>query len=131
MNGTRVTSFIACALVALLAAPPRLHAQVVSGPDIWRDFTEKLEPGKTLKVRLKSGQRFKATLLQVSPDAMIVQPKRRSSVPPQQVPFTEIETLEVDSGKGIGLGKAVAVGAGIAAGAWLAMMAFAFAVLGD
>lgn len=118
-------------LVLLLVFPPALHAQTVAGPEIWRAFTEKLEPGKTLKVRLKDGQRFKATLLQVGPDAMTVQPRTRAAVPPQQVPFTAIETLELDTAKGIGIGKAVAVGAAVAAGAWFALMALAFAVWGD
>jgi hypothetical protein len=106
-------------------------AQEAIAPDIWRTFTERLEPGKTLKVRLRNGQRFKATLLQVSADTMTIQPKTRAAVPPQRVAFTDIETLEVDSSKGVGLGKAVAVGAGVAAGVWLAMMALAFAVWSD
>jgi hypothetical protein len=126
-----IASLVAWALVALMALPPSLHAQAVADPDIWRAFTEKLELGKTLKVRLKSGQRFKATLLQVSADAMTVQPKTRAAVPPQQVPFDEIQTLEIDHGKGIGIGKAVAVGAAVAGGTFLALMALAFAVLGD
>jgi hypothetical protein len=130
MNRTRGTSFVACGLIALLVLPPRLHAQV-AGPEIWRGFAERLEPGKTLRIRLRNGQRFKATLLHVSSDAMTVQPKTRAAVPPQRVPFEGVETLEVDHGRGIGIGKAVAIGAGVAAGAWLALMALAFAVWGD
>lgn len=135
MNRSRVRSLIASlaawTLVLLLALPPLLHAQVTTTPDIWRSFAEKLEPGKTLKVSLKTGRRFKATLLQVSPDAMTVQPKTRAAVPPQRVPFDQIETLDIDHGKGVGVGKAIAIGAGVGAGAWLALMAFAFAVWGD
>lgn len=130
MDTSRLTSIVACALVALLGLPPRIHAQVV-GPEIWRSFAENLEPGKMLVIRLKKGPRFKATLLHVSSDAMTVQPKTRAAVPPQRVPFDAIETLELDRSKGIGIGKAVAIGAGVAAGAWLALMALAFAVWGD
>jgi hypothetical protein len=117
-------------VVAVVVCPPAF-AQTVVGPDVWRSFAEKLEPGKVLKVRLRNGQRFKATLLQVSPEALTVQPRTRAAVPPQQIPFDAIATLDVDNSKGVSLGKAVAVGAGVAAGAWLAMMAFAFAVWGD
>jgi hypothetical protein len=131
VNGTRLTSLVACGLVALLALPPQLHAQVVSGPEIWRSFAEKLEPGKTIEIRLKDGARFKATLLQVSPDAMTVQPRTRAAVPPQRVPFDAVERVDVHHDKGIGIVKAVAIGAGVAAGAWLALMALAFAVWGD
>lgn len=130
MNGTRLASLVAGGLIALLALPPHIHAQVV-GPEIWRTFAGRLEPGKTLKIRLKNGPRFKATLLHVSSDAITVQPKTRAAVPPQRVPFDAVETLELDHSKGIGIGKAVAIGAGVAAGAWLALMALAFAVWGD
>jgi hypothetical protein len=126
-----ISRLIVSTLVVLLAAPRVMVAQEAIAPDIWRTFTERLEPGKTLKVRLRNGQRFKATLLQVSADTMTIQPKTRAAVPPQRVAFTDIETLEVDSSKGVGLGKAVAVGAGVAAGVWLAMMALAFAVWSD
>jgi len=130
VTGIRLTSLVSCVLVALLALPPQLHAQVV-GPEIWRAFAEKLEPGRTLAIRLKNGPRFKATLLHVSSDAITVQPKTRAAVPPQRVAFDAIATMEIDRSKGIGIGKAVAIGAGVAAGAWLALMALAFAVWGD
>ena len=126
-----VRTFVASALVACIALSASMQAQVVTSPEVWHAFAEKLEPGKTLKVRLKHGQRFKATLLQVSPDAITLQPKTRAAAPPQRVAFEHIETLEVDHNRGIGVGKAVAIGAGVAAGAWLALMAFAFAVWGD
>ena len=131
MKSTGIASVVACALVALLAVPPLVRAQAVAGPEIWRAFTERVQPGKTLKIRLKGGQRFKATLLQVSAEALTVQPKTRAAVPPQRIPFEHVETIELDESKGIGVGKAVAVGAGVAAGAWLALMALAFAVWGD
>jgi hypothetical protein len=131
MIGSRIARLLTCVLVALLAVPSALRGQTAAPPGIWRAFAEKLEVGKPLKVRLKSGRRFKATLLHVAPDAMTVQPRTRATVPPQRVPFDEIETLEVEHNKGIGIGKAVAVGAGVAAGAWLALMMFAFAVWGD
>jgi len=128
MNG--ITHFLACALIVAVAHRP-LDAQAVVGPDIWRAFVEKLEPGKTLKVRLKNGQRFKATLLQASSESMTLLPRTRAAVPPQRVSFDAVETLEIDHGRGIGVGKAVAIGAGVAAGAWLALMALTFAFLGD
>ena len=131
MSIVQLRSILACALAALIAVPSPLCAQAVTSPDIWRTFTEQLEPGKTLKVRLKTGQRFKATLLHVSDDAVTLQPNTRAAVPPQRVPFELIETLEIDQGKGLGLGKAIAVGAAVAGGTFLALMALAFTVWGD
>lgn len=131
MIRTHVTALLVWALVVSVAAPARGQAVDVSSPGLWRTFAERVAPGTSLDVRLRSGQRFKATLLQVSPDAMTVQPKTRAAVPPQRVAFADISTLEVDTAKGASLGKAVAIGAAVAAGAWLALMALAFAVWGD
>jgi hypothetical protein len=108
-----------------------MHAQEVVGPEIWRSFAARLEPGKVLKVRLKNGQRFKATLLAVSETTLTLQPKTRAAVPPQRVPFDDVETLEVDHGKGAGVAKAVAVGAAVAAGTFFGLMAIVFATIGD
>lgn len=130
-RSARWSGVLVWALVALLAAPARAQGQDVGSPDLWRTFTERVAPGTTLKVRLRSGQRFRATLLQVSRDAMTVQPKTRAAVPPQRVAFVDVATLEVDAARGLSVGKAVAVGAAAAAGAWLALMALAFAVWGD
>ena len=122
----------ALALVVLLAAPRVGAAQtIVSAPDVWRDFAQRIDPGTTLKLRLTSGQRFKATLLQVSDVALILQPKTRIPVPPQQVAFADIESMEIDTTKGVGVGKAIAVGVASAAGAFLGLMVLAFAVWGD
>jgi hypothetical protein len=129
MFGKGPATFVGWILVMLLAAPPQLLAQ--SRVDVWRGFAQKLEPGRLLKIRMIGGPRFTATLLQVSDDGMMVQPKTRAAVPPQEVRFDRIETLEVDHSKGIGIGKAVAIGAAVGAGAWLALMALAFAVWGD
>ena len=129
MNRIRIVTVVGWALAILIAAPPQLLAQ--SRADVWRGFAHRLEPGKTLKIRLIDGPRFTATLLQVSDEGMMVQPKTRAAVPPQEVRFDRVETLEIDQSKGIGIGKAVAIGAAVGAGAWRALMAFAFAVWGD
>ena len=129
MSAHRALTFVAWTLVMLLAAPPQLFAQTRA--ELWRSFAERLEPGKTLKLRLADGPRVTATLLRVSDDAMIVQPRTRAAVPPQEVRFDAVETMEIEQSKGIGIGKAVAIGAAVGAGAWLALMAFAFAVWGD
>jgi hypothetical protein len=127
----RMMSALVMLLVVLLAAPSA-HGQVtVAGSDVWRSFATRIEPGKTLKVRLTSGQRFKATLLQVSDEGLTVQPKTRAPVPPQVVPFASVASLEIDTGKGANVGKAIAIGAGVAAGAFFGLMALMFAVWGD
>jgi hypothetical protein len=114
-----------------LACPSWTAAQVVDEADVWRGFAQRLEPGTTVKVRLANGQRFTATLLEVSADAMTLQVKTRVPVPPQAVRFADVRSLEVDRAKGASLARAVAVGAATAAGAFVALMAIAFAALDD
>jgi len=122
---------IAVLLVSLLAGPMSSFAQGVNEPEIWRGFAEKLTPGTTLKVRLATGERFKATLLQVSAESMTVQAKTRVPVAPQLVRFADVRSLEVDEARNTSLVKAVAVGAATAAGAFFALLAIAFAASGD
>jgi hypothetical protein len=124
-------SMLIAIVIALLVVPPQLQAQAVVSPDIWRTFAARLEPGKTLKVRLVNGQRFKATLLQISDEAMTVQPKTRAPVPPQVVRFADVSSIEVDSERGASMAKAVAVGAAVAAGTFFSLLLWAFAAWGD
>ena len=122
---------IAMLLVLLVATPLPSSAQGIAERDIWRGLAGKLDPGTTVKLRLVSGQRFKATLLQVSDEAITVQVKTRVPLAPQLVRFDDISSLEVDNGKGANLARAVAIGAATGAGAFFAFMALAFAVWGD
>ena len=115
-------------LIVLLGAPDLLAQPAAVSADIWRAFVEKLHVGSTLNVRLKDGTRVKATLLQVSPDAMTIQPRTRIPVDPQAVPYTAIESLDVDRRDGIGVGKAIGIGVASAAGAFLGLMLIAFAL---
>ena len=128
---SRMMSIVAIVLVMLIAAPPAQAQATVAGPEVWRSFATRIEPGKTLKVRLTSGQRFKATLLQVSDEGLTVQPKTRAPVPPQVVPFDSVASLEIDTGKGANVGKAIAIGAGVAAGAFFGLMAVMAAIWAD
>ena len=47
-------------------------------------------------MRLASGQRFRATLIEVRDEAVLMLPKTRVPVPIQPVPYREIVALEVD-----------------------------------
>lgn len=112
------------------AAVPR--AQQVQGAEIWREFAATLQPGASISVRLTGGQRVKASLLRVSDEAITIQPQTRVPVPPQQVAYRDIESLELQrTGGGIGVGKAVAVGVAVGAGAFLGLLMIALATLSD
>ncbi len=123
-NGT--AALVMIALIVTAAAP---RAQE---PAVWREFAATLQPGAPITVRLTAGQRVKATLLQVSDDAITIQPATRVPVRPQQVAYADIESLELRrTGGGIGVGKAVALGVAVGAGAFLGLLMIALATLSD
>lgn len=129
----RTRRVIPAAIVALVvsAAVPRAQ-QPVQGPAIWRDFAATLQPGAAISLRLTSGQRVRATLLQVSGEAITIQPKTRVPVSPQQVAYGDIESIELQrTSGGIGIGKAVAIGLAVGAGAFLGLLMIAVASFSD
>ena len=98
--------------------------------DIWKSFAERVDVGTELNVRLNDGHRFRATLVAVRSDAMLVQPKTRVPVPIQAVPYEQIVRVERTK-PGIGTLKAVAIGAATGVGAFFGVLAILFAAVGD
>lgn len=123
----------AVVMIAVMATATAPRAQQVQGAAIWREFAATLQPGASIAVRLTSGQRVKATLLQVSDEAITIQLKTRVPVAPHQVAYADIESLELQraNGGGVGIGKAVAIGAAVGAGAFLGLLMIALASWAD
>jgi hypothetical protein len=124
-----IRRFIAALLVAMLVFPNMAAAQ--AGGDVWRVFAQKLEAGAPIVVRLENGQRFKATLIEARPDALLLQPKTRRPVPVQPVSYDAIQLLERENRNGMGAAKAAAIGVATGAGAFLAVLAIIAATVGD
>jgi hypothetical protein len=127
MMRTRTRSLTTMILI-VFAAAQTVAAQ--TSPDIWRNFAEHVEIGTELNVRLNDGQRLRATLVGVRPDAVLIQPKTRVPVPIQAVPYEEIARLE-RTRHGIGAGKAAAIGVATGVGAFFATLAVLLAAAGD
>src|SRR5688500_16431688 len=98
-------------LMAALMAPAGAAAQVPD--DVWRGMAAKIDVGTEVNVRLRDGQRFRATLVAARDEAVLLQPKTRVPVPVQAVPYNEILSLER---RGHGTGAAKAAGIGVATG---------------
>ena len=113
---------VVVALAACLALPALAAAQEQGQPDVWRAFVEKVDVGTELTVRLRDGQRFRATLVAAREDEVLLQPKTRVPVPVQPVPYGEILSLERRTGGGVGAGKAAAIGVAAGAGTFLAIL---------
>ena len=101
-----------------------------TAPDVWRSFAERLDIGTELTVRLNDGRSFRATLVGVQTDAMLLQPKTRIPVAIQSVPYDEIVRLE-RAKPGTGVGKAVAIGVATGVGTFFGILALLYGVVGD
>jgi hypothetical protein len=114
-------------LVVLVAAQ---SAIAQTAPDVWRSFAERLDVGTELTVRLNDGRSFRATLVGVQTDAMLLQPKTRIPVAIQSVPYEEIVRLE-RAKPAAGVGKAVAIGVATGVGTFFGILALLYGLVGD
>jgi hypothetical protein len=112
-------------LSLLVTAPAR--AQVPA--DVWRTFAQQIDVGSEMNVRLQDGTRFRATLVGVRDDAVLLQPKTRVTVPVQAVPYADIASLERRKAGGAGAAKAAAIGVASGVGSFLAIMLIMVAAL--
>lgn len=115
-------------VLLVLAAPIGVDAQVQ--PDVWRTFASRIDVGVQLNVRLRNGQRFRATLIDAREDVLLLQPKTRVPVPVQPVAYDAILSLEQVKG-GVGAGKAVAIGVATGVGAFFGTMLMILAAVSD
>ena len=122
------TRLLTAALIIVIAMQQIAGAQAL--PEVWRSFAERMDVGTELNVRLSDGQHFRATLVAVRPEAMLLQPKTRVPVPVQPIPYEAIVRLE-RTRHGIGPGKAVAIGVATGVGAFFATLAVMLAAVGD
>ena len=125
-----MTRLLALVLTVAMVAPAGAGAQVPS--DVWRGFVEKLDPGAELSVRLHDGTRFRAVVVGVRPDAILLQPKTRITVPVQAVPYEAIASLERRTpGNGMGAAKAAAIGVGTGVAVFFTIMAIVLSAYSD
>jgi hypothetical protein len=122
---------LCCALLAAPLGVAPATAQPVDAAGAWRALAERVDPGTEVKMRLRNGQHFTATLIAAEPDAIVIQPKTRRPVPVQRVGYDAIASLERRDARGIGAAKAAAIGVASGAGAFLAVLAILAAVYGD
>ena len=115
-------------LLVVLLAPAGVRAQAHA--DVWKTFASRIDVGAQLNVRLRNGQRFRATLIEAREDALLLQPKTRVPVPVQPVAYEAIVSLEQAKG-GIGAGKAAAIGVATGVGAFFGTLLVMLAAVSD
>ena len=116
-------------LVVALVLPGGASAQV---PDnVWRNVATKIDVGTEINVRLRNGQRFRATLVEARDESLLLQPRTRVPVPVQEVSYIDILSMERRTKGGIGPGKAAAIGVASGVGGFFAILAIMVAAVGD
>ena len=120
---------VAWMLVVALMTPGVAIAQVPA--DVWRTVAEKVEAGSQIEVRLRNGQRFRATLVSAGTDTLLLQPRTRLPVPVQAVPYDEIAALQRRQEGGMGAAKAAAIGVATGAGTFFALLFIMLATVSD
>ena len=119
---------LTCALLLALLVPHVVAAQ--AQPDVWKTFASRIDVGVQLNVRLRTGERFRATLIDAREDVLLLQPKTRVPVPVQPVAYDAIVSLEQVKG-GIGAGKAAAIGVATGVGAFFGTLLVMLAAVAD
>lgn len=93
--------------------------------DNWRRVAEAVPLGTKVKVRTLEGKKVSGTLMRVDTSSVMVKKNTRVPEPAVLVPFTDISTLEKDTGSNVNVAKAILIGAGVGAGVLLTMFAIA------
>lgn len=103
--------FVASMMMIALAAAPLGAQERTMESAAWQSLAATLQPGTYVEVRLKDGARFKGTLMQRSADHVVVKPRTRVPVPAREIPFADLESIDIAK-KGMSPGMKVLVGVG-------------------
>lgn len=113
---------------AMLVAPHAAAAQTQA--EVWRTFAATLAPGTPVQVRLTNGQRFRATLIGVRDDAVLLLPRTRVPVDVQPVSYDAIAFLqERTEGRGVSPTRAAVIGVASGAATFFALLWFVVSAL--
>jgi hypothetical protein len=99
--------------------------------DAWRRLARQLPPAAIVRLQLADGTRLTAVVLVADDDAIVVKPKTRIPEPQRRIPYSTIESLELDTGRGIGAWKAAAIGVGTGAATFVTLLLLTIVLLDD
>jgi hypothetical protein len=137
----QLVSLALCAsLVSACAAGPQLSRQAgvrtTAGSEAQTavgEFARSLAPGSRVSVTLDGGRRLRGTLMKVTDDNLVMQPRARVPEPPAEIPLAQVRALELDQPQsGNSWARAATIGAAVGVGTMLGMwMLFAALYNGD
>jgi len=125
---TNCRRFIGALVAFALSIPSAAIAQVETAGEAerWHDLAERLEPAALISVRLKDGSRTRGTLVGVGSSSMTFAPKTRIPVPPRDIRFDDVASIERTK-QGMNPGAKVVISAASVVGGMLAIAALIFA----
>lgn len=115
---------------ALWASQPSAQSTALRDVELLKRYAAALPIGATVRVRVVTGERLRAVLMQVDGNAIVIRPKTRIPEPTRQVPFEQLDTLELE-GAGGARGTAVLIGVGSAVATFVSLWLVALAVIDD
>jgi hypothetical protein len=91
---TRQSRLGATLLVVLAFTQPMLAQPASPDAERWRVFSQRLEAGARIQVRLRDGTSVRGTLVSVDETALQVLPYTRVELPVRSVAFREIDFID-------------------------------------
>ena len=138
---SRMVAIVLCLAVTLSGCAPRSHALMsaaFSAPraqtpvtpaasiEAWRTFLNKLPAGALVKITLKNGRTIRATLMQVTDAAVVINPRTRVPEPMQTVALGDLTAVDFEV-EGPSVAKAVGIGIASGIGTFFTILMIAFA----
>ena len=99
--------------------------------DVLAEYVRSLAPGSPIKVGRTDGGSARGTLMKVTDQMLILQPRTRIPEPPVQIALNDVLSVTPDSTRGTSLGKAIGIGIAAGAGAALAVFMIIAAIYAD
>jgi hypothetical protein len=127
----RVLALVLSTMIAVAPVYAGGKEPQTGGADVMRDYVARLPIGATVEVRLRDGEKFKAILMAVQDETIVVKPRKRVPVPERVIPIADLESVELERKGGVSAGKAIAIGVGTGVAAFFGIMLMLFAVYGD
>lgn len=124
------TIMLSTTRAAAAAADMQAPAMASRATDL-HAYVSRLPPGSTVKVTPKEGRSFKAILMVVDDEAIVVKPKTRLSRPERRMALNEVEFVELQEKNGSSVAKTVGIGIATGVGAFLGLLVVTFALISD
>lgn len=141
----RTLAIVLSMVLALPACAPRyrplMHATAPvssqtpattpSAVEAWRSFLGRLPAGAHIKVTLKNGKGLRATLMQLTDDTVVVNPRTRVPEPVLVIQLAELAAVELENESGTSIAKAVGIGVAAGVGAFFTILLIAITAIDD